>query len=95
MAPHKQYPLEFKLEAARLVVEHGYSLREAAERVGCTTWSLRDWISKFRAQGQLPPAGQPVAEADELRRLRKEVADLRLDNEILKKAAAYFARENR
>ena len=56
MAPHKRYPLEFKRKASRLVVERGYSLRETAEHVGCTTWSLRDWITKFRSSGELPSA---------------------------------------
>lgn len=94
MASRKRYSREFKLEAARLVVERGYSATKAAERVGCNHWSLRDWVSKFRSEGIFPPADEPVPEADELRRLRKEVDDLRLENEILKKAAAYFAKES-
>ena len=94
MASRKRYPREFKLEAARLVVERGYSAKEAAEKVGCNPWSLRDWVSKFRSEGVFPPKGEPVPEADELKRLRKQNEDLRLENEILKKAAAYFAKES-
>ena len=94
MASRKRYPREFKLEAARLVVERGYSAKEAAEKVGCNPWSLRDWVGKFRSEGVFPPAHEPVPEADELRRLRQEVDNLRIENEILKKAAAYFAKES-
>ena len=94
MAIRKSYSREFKLEAARLVVLRGYSLREASERVGCNHWSLRDWVRKFRSQGELPSAGEPCKEAEEMKQLRKEIANLRVENEILKKATAYFARES-
>lgn len=94
MASRKRYSREFKLEAARLVVERGYSAKKAAERVGCNPWSLRDWISKFRSEGLFPPADESAPEADELRHLRKQNAELLMENEILKKAAAYFAKES-
>ena len=90
----KRYTLEFKQQAAKLVVEQGYSLREAAERLGTTAWSIRTWIKNLRASGQLPPEDQTVNTAEELKALRKEVKDLRLENEILKKATAYFAKES-
>lgn len=94
MAIRKSYSREFKLEAARLVVLRGYSVREASERVGCNHWSLRDWVRKFRSQGELPSADEPCKEAEEMKQLRKEIANLRIENEILKKATAYFARES-
>jgi transposase len=94
MATRKSYSREFKLEAARLVVNRGYSIRQASERVGCNHWSLRDWIKKFQAEGALPSKDAPCAEAEEMKRLRKENANLRMENEILKKATAYFARES-
>ena len=93
MAKAKRYNKEFKVQACKLVVEQGYSLREAAERLGATTWSIANWIKKYRATGELPPKDQPVVAAEELKRLRKEVKDLQLENEILKKATAYFARD--
>ncbi|MBN2713339.1 MAG: transposase [Planctomycetes bacterium] len=71
MASRKRYSREFKLEAARLVVERGYSAKKAAERVGCNAWSLRDWVNKFRCEGVFPTVNEPVPEADELKRLRK------------------------
>ena len=94
MAKSQRYSKEFKLEAARLVVEHGYTFKEAAKRLGATDWSIRQWVQKFRGSGELPPAGTPQPEADELRRLRKENKRLQLENEILKKAAAYFAKDS-
>ena len=94
MAKQKRYEHSFKLQAARLVVEQGYSLNEAAQRLGVSTWSIRQWIKKFQASGDLPPAGQAVPEAEEMHRLRKELKQLRLENEILKKAAAYFAKDS-
>jgi len=94
MAKQKRYSREFKLQAAKLVVESGYTYQEAAGRLGTTDWSIRQWVSKFRKDGQLPPKGAPQPEADEFRQLKKEVKRLRLENEILKKAAAYFAKES-
>ena len=93
MSKSKRYTLEFKLEAAKLVVEQGYSMRQAAERLGTTPWSLRCWIKEFQSTGQLPPKGQAVNTAEELKTLRKEVKQFRLENEILKKATAYFAKD--
>lgn len=95
MAKAKRYSKEFKLQACKLVVEQGYSLRETAERLGATSWSIRMWINKYRQSGELPGKHEPVAAAEELKSLRKENKELRLDNEILKKAAAYFARDQR
>jgi transposase-like protein len=51
-------------------------------------------VNAFRASGHLPPKGQVVPMAEELKTLRKQMAQLRLENEILKKAAAYFAKES-
>ena len=94
MAKRKRYSSDFKLEAARLVVEHGYTFKEAAKRLGATEWSIRQWVQKFRRSGELPPTDVEQPQADELRRLRKENKRLQLENEILKKAAAYFAKDS-
>jgi transposase len=94
MAKYKKYSKEFKLQAARLVAEQGYSYNQAAERLGTTSWSIRDWVNKFRQTGELPDQSQTQPKADELRQLRKENARLKMENDILKKAAAYFAKES-
>ena len=94
MAQNKRYNKEFKLQAARLVTEQGYSLRDAAERLGVSAWSIRYWIKKFQQSADLPPENQTQPAADELKQLRKENARLKMENDILKKAAAYFAKES-
>ena len=89
----KHYSKEFRLQAARLVVEQGYSYAEVAQRLGPSAWSVREWVAKYRKTGELPADGAVEATGDEIKQLRKENARLRMENDILKKAAAYFARE--
>lgn len=91
MGTGKRYTREFQLRAARLVVEQGYTQREAAERLGTTSWSIRNWIEKYRATGELGGPDSPQPAAEDLQQLRAENERLKLENEILKKAAAYFA----
>ena len=94
MTKQKRYTKEFRLEAARLVVEQGYTLAEAANRLGVSGWSIGNWIRKFRQTGELASADTPQPVAEDLKQLRRENKRLKLENEILKKAAAYFARES-
>ncbi len=94
MAKYRKYSKEFKLQASRLVIEQGYSYQQAAKRLGTTGWSIRNWVQKFRQTGELPAKEQTQPKADELRQLRKELAQLKMENNILKKAAAYFAKES-
>ena len=94
MAKAKRYDKEFRLGAARLVVEQGYSRAEAARRLGVTATTVTSWIEQFRKSGELPPENQPVPQAEELKRLRQENSRLQMENEILNKAAAYFAKES-
>ena len=90
----KRYSEEFRLQAARLIVEGGYTYHRASEQLGVSDWALRCWVKAFRASGHLPPKGQVVPLAEELKAARRELAQLRQENEILKKAAAYFAKES-
>ena len=94
MAKYRKYSKEFKLQASRLVTEQGYSYEQAAQRLGATGWSIRNWVKKFRQCGELPDKSETQPRADELRELRKENARLKMENDILKKAAAYFAKES-
>ena len=94
MAKYRKYSKEFQLQAAKLVTEQGYSCDKAAKRLGTTGWSVRNWIQKFRQTGELPSKAETQPKMDEIRQLRKEFAQLKMENEILKKAAAYFARES-
>ena len=94
MAKYRKYSKEFKLQAAKLVTEQGYSYDKAAKRLGTTSWSVRNWVIKFRQSGDLPAQTETQPKANELRKLRKELAQLKVENDILKKAAAYFAKES-
>ena len=88
---YKQYTKEFKREAVALVTEQGYSVSEAANSLGIATNMLYKWKEKIEAERD----GQTLQEdeREELRRLRKEVKELRMEKEILKKASAFFAKE--
>ena len=90
----KRYSEEFKLQAAKLIVEGGTTYHRAAQQLGVSDWALRCWVKAFRESGHLPPKGQVVSIAEELKAVRRELARLRQENDILKKAAAYFSKES-
>ncbi len=94
MTKYKRYNKDFKLQAARLVTEQGYSLREAGERLGISAWSIQNWVKKFRLTGELPPEDESLPAGEQFKQLRNENIRLRMENDILKKAAAYFAKES-
>ena len=94
MSKYRKYSKEFQLQAAKLVTEQGYSYDKAAERLGTTGFSVRNWVKKFQQTGELPSKVESQPKIDEIRQLRKELAQLKMENEILKKAAAYFAKES-
>ena len=87
----KRYPKEFKEEAVALVTEQGYSVPEAAKSLGIGVGLLYTWKAKIEKE----KAGLSLKEdeRDELKRLRREVKNLRMEKEILKKASAFFAKE--
>ena len=90
----KVYTDEFKRSAAKLVREQGYSAKAAAESLGVDPGSVRHWVRRFAPDST---ASTPEASAEELRRenarLREENRRLQMEREILKKATAFFARE--
>jgi transposase len=88
----RKYTREFKISAVKLVNDQGYSPCQAARSLGVDPASVRQWVQKFSDEDGLAPSGEGAIQA-ELRRLRKENAQLRVEREILKKAAAFFARE--
>ena len=81
---------EFKRDAVHQITVRGYAVREVSERLGVSTHSLYAWMKKF------PGKGQPASDQDtELRRLKKELARVTEERDILKKATAYFAKDAR
>ena len=95
MGRPSKYPSEFRAEAVELVRTSGRARAEIARSLGLSDSTLKNWV--VAADAARARAADPDAlsedERAELRRLRKENADLRMDREILRKAAAYFARE--
>src|SRR5262245_58111672 len=91
----RSYTPEFKAEAVKLVTEQGYAVAEAARSLGITENLIRNWRQALQAHGEQTFLGQgkPSAAEDELRRLRAENKRLLAERDILKKAAAFFARE--
>ena len=90
----KTFDKEYKLMAVKRVRESGKSVTEVARELDLSPNTLHGWISKFGKHGDkaFPGSGHLHEADDELRRLRKENMDLKEENSILKKAAAYFAK---
>ena len=88
----RKFTREFKVSAVRLVNQQGYSIVQAAQSLGVDRGSVRDWVKRLSSEDGLAASGDGAVQA-ELRRLRQENARLLMEREILKKAAAFFARE--
>jgi transposase len=93
----RAFTAEFKIEAVKLVTENGLSYAEVGRRLDILPKLIKSWEDMYRG-GKLI-AGAPrlrvTAEQMELSKLRKEVQDLKMERDILKKAAAYFARTSK
>jgi transposase len=91
----RRFGREFKLEAVKVVRERGVSVAQAARDLDLHENLLRKWVKDFGADPQhaFPGQGQMKPEQLEIERLRREVQKLKAERDILKKAAAYFARE--
>lgn len=87
----RSFPEDFKREAVALVTEQGYKITEAARSLDIHENVLRKWKRNFEQE----ESGETLNldEHKELKRLRREIRELRMEKEILKKASAYFARE--
>lgn len=86
-----RYSEQFKREAVRLVVEEGYSLNAAAKAVAVCHTTINAWVLRYR--DEVPQRTVFASKDDELENLRQENARLRRERDILKKATAFFARE--
>jgi transposase-like protein len=92
----RKFTREFKLEAVRLIRERGVSYAQVAEDLGVHATQLRNWVKQLAEDPQqaFPGHGLMKPEQQEIARLKREVAKLRAERDILKKAAAYFAKES-
>ena len=95
--PQGRYTKEFREEAVKQVTEEKLSVPEAARRVSLPPSTLGNWIKAYK-EGRLGEVGKtyrPLTEIEmELARTKKELADVKMERDILKKAAAYFAKES-
>ncbi len=96
MGTRRQFSREFKLEAVKLVKERGVSVAQAGRDLDVHENVLRKWVREAALDSQQAFPGQGVMKPEqaELERLRKENAKLRMERDLLKKAAAYFAKES-
>lgn len=91
----RTYTPEYRREAAHLVIDTGRVIAAVAAEIGVGAQLLGRWVGLERQRlGEPPQAPLDVSERAELDRLRNEVAELRMDNEFLGKAAAFFASKN-
>ena len=91
----RSYSDEFKAGAIRLVLEQGKTIPQVARDLDLTASALRNWVERARAdRGKGKPGVLNTADTEELAKLRKDVRELRMERDILKKAAAFFAKEN-
>ena len=89
---HPPYPPEFRREAVAMV-RSGRSVKEVAAALGMTEQSLRNWVKQEQLDRHERDDGLTSAEREELRQLRRENARLKQERDLLKRAAAFFARE--
>jgi transposase len=91
----KKYSAEFREEAVKAVIETSRPIAQVARELGIVEGTLGNWVNAYRREhaGEEPPL--TVSERARLRELEKEVRELRLKNEFLGKAAAFFAQEYR
>ena len=92
----KKYTREFKIEAVRLMTDGGVSIAQASRDLGVDANVLGRWKKELSEDSKhaFPGKGNLKPEDEEVRRLRREVARLRQERDILKKAAAFFAKES-
>jgi transposase-like protein len=95
--PRGRYTKEFREEAVKLVTEDKLSFPEASRRLSLPPSTLANWVKQFNAGrlGEIGKTYRPLTEVEmELAKVKKENAELRMERDVLKKAAAYFARES-
>jgi transposase len=90
----QRYTPEFKDEAVRQVIEKGHSVQEVAARLGVSSHSLYKWVKAVRPDKDEQRADELLDAKKEILKLRAELRRVEEERDILKKAAAYFARES-
>lgn len=94
MVQRKRFDKEFKEQTVAKILAGETTISLMAKELGVHYSTVRDWVKEYEKDGSdaFPGSGNLKPEDDEIRRLRRELANLKEENEILKKAAAYFAK---
>jgi transposase len=95
--PKGTYTKEFREEAVKLVTEESLSFKEAGRRLSLPPSTIRHWVkaSKSGKLGDIGKSHRPLTDMEiELARVKRELAEVKMERDILKKAAAYFAKES-
>lgn len=91
----RKFTDEFKAGVVRLVLDEGKTAGAVARELDLTDSAVREWVARAQAERTKGKSGGlTTAEREELARLRKEVRELKLERDVLKKAAAFFAKES-
>lgn len=93
----RKYDVEYKQEVCKRIVDEGESTAQVARELGISADTIYTWVSRYREDGarSFPGSGHLRLEGVEMKRLQRENRELREENEILKKAAAYFAKNQK
>ena len=91
--PRRFFPPEYKAEVVELIRSTGKTVGQVARELALTETAVREWVKRADLDAGRRTDGLTTAEREELRKLRREVRDLREEREILRKAAVFFARE--
>lgn len=95
--PKQKYTLEFKEEAVQMVLNEKLAVTDAARRLHIPKETLNNWVKKYREKGYITEKTKGLGVSDleaENSSLKRELAEARMERDILKKAAAYFAKES-
>lgn len=95
MARGRQFEEAFKIETVKYISENNKPIAQVAREVGVNANTLHGWMKKYGQQPEIKAVRTYPSEAAELRALQKELRDLKEENEILKKAMHYFAKNPR
>jgi transposase len=97
MGQRKKFDKAFKEQVVLRILAEESTVADAAKELDVHYTTVRDWVKFYKRDGDssFPGSGHLKAEDDEIRKLRKQLADLKEENDILKKAAAYFAKNQK
>ncbi|MCY7364808.1 MAG: transposase [Frankiaceae bacterium] len=92
---YRKFSPEFRAEAVRMVIDSSRPIAQVAKELGVNDGTLGNWVSQYRAEHAEDEPPLTPAERIQLAEAQRELRELRMENEFLKKAAAYFAQDRR